>query len=454
MQPAGREHWKSSLGFVLAAAGSAVGLGNIWRFPTLTGQNGGGGFVLLYVSIVLLVGLPLMYVELSMGRAAQLGPVGAFRTLAPHRAWRALGYLFVLTGIVILSYYGVVAGWTLKYFWMAVIDGFTKEASGPAFGAFTKNGTLQIAFLAAFLGLTTGIVFFGIKGGIERMSTVLMPVLFVLLLLLIVYALTLPTALDGLCFYLIPDPASISGKTFVFAAGQAFFSLSLGMGAMLTYGSYLSPGSNLVRSGLVVVLCDTAVAIMAGLLIFPVLGGAPDQSGPGLVFVVLTDLFATLPAGRFVGALFFLLLAIAALTSTISLMEVAASYWIDERGWSRKKAVGVTAGLVLLLGVPSALSLGAVGGLGNVLSIGGKALGFLDLMDFFFGNVSLTLGGFLLVLFALLAWKRTRFEAELYAGSGAPAMVRQGLFFLLAVLAPLCLGGILGYMLITGQTLG
>jgi len=449
-----REHWKSSLGFVLAAAGSAVGLGNIWRFPTLTGQNGGGGFVLLYVSIVLLVGLPLMYVELSMGRAAQRGPVGAFRALAPHRAWRLLGYLFVLTGIVILSYYGVVAGWTLKYFWVAITEGFKKGSSEPYFVSFTKSGGAQIGFFLAFLALTAGIVFFGIKGGIERMSTVLMPMLFILLLLLIVYALTLPTAVDGLCFYLIPDPSSISGKTFVFAAGQAFFSLSLGMGAMLTYGSYLSPGTNLVRAGLVVVLCDTAVAVMAGLLIFPVLGGAPDKSGPGLVFVVLTDLFATLPAGRFVGALFFLLLAIAALTSTISLLEVAASYWMDERGWSRKKAVGVTAGLVLLLGVPSALSLGAVGGLGHVLSIGGKALGFLDLMDFFFGNVSLTLGGFLLILFAVFAWKRPRFEAELYEGATVPPVARKILFYVLAVVAPLCLGSILGYMLITGQTLG
>ncbi len=449
-----REHWKSSLGFILAAAGSAVGLGNIWRFPTLTGQNGGGGFVLLYVSIVLLVGLPLMYVELSMGRAAQRGPVGAFRALAPHRAWQTLGYLFVLTGVVILSYYGVVAGWTLKYFGLAVFEGFSKGSSEPNFQAFTQSGGVQVGFFLAFLALTAGIVFFGIKGGIERMSTVLMPMLFVLLLLLIVYALTLPTAVDGLCFYLIPDPASVSGKTFVFAAGQAFFSLSLGMGAMLTYGSYLSPGSNLVRSGLVVVLCDTAVAVMAGLLIFPVLGGAPEKSGPGLVFVVLTDLFATLPAGRFVGALFFLLLAIAALTSTISLLEVAASYWMDERGWSRKKAVGVTAGLVLLLGVPSALSLGAVGGLGNVLTIGGKALGFLDLMDFFFGNVSLTLGGFLLILFAVFAWKRRCFEAELYTGAAVPPVARKVLFYVLAVVAPLCLGSILGYMLITGQTLG
>jgi len=449
-----REHWKSSLGFILAAAGSAVGLGNIWRFPTLTGQNGGGSFVLLYVSIVLLVGLPLMYVELSMGRAAQRGPVGAFKKLAPHPAWRLLGYLFVLTGIVILSYYGVVAGWTLKYFWIAITEGFSRGGSGPFFEGFTQSGGSQIAFFLAFLGLTVGIVFFGIKGGIERMSVVLMPLLFILLLLLIVYGLTLPTAAAGLQYYLVPDMSQISGKTFVFAVGQAFFSLSLGMGAMLTYGSYLSPGTNLLKSGLVVVLCDTAVALMAGLLIFPVIGGAPEKSGPGLVFVVLTDLFATLPAGRFVGALFFLLLAIAALTSTISLMEVAASYWMDERGWSRKKAVGIMGLSVLALGIPSALSLGAVDGLGNLVTIGGKALGFLDLMDFLFGNMALTLGGFLLILFAVFAWKRKNFESELYSGSTLSVATRQVLFFLLAVVAPLCLASILGYMLFTGQTLG
>ncbi len=449
-----REHWKSSLGFILAAAGSAVGLGNIWRFPTLTGQNGGGSFVLLYVSIVLLLGLPLMYVELSMGRAAQRGPVGAFARLAPHPVWKLLGYLFVLTGIVILSYYGVVAGWTLKYFWIAVTEGFTRGGSGPFFEDFTKDGGAQVAFFLAFLGLTVGIVFFGIKGGIERMSVVLMPMLFVLLLLLIIYAMTLPTAAAGLKYFLVPDVSQISGKTFMFAVGQAFFSLSLGMGAMLTYGSYLHRSTNLVRSGLIVVLCDTTVAVMAGLLIFPVLGGAPDKSGPGLVFVVLTDLFATLPAGRFVGALFFLLLAIAALTSTISLMEVAASYWIDERGWSRRKAVGVMGLSVLALGVPSALSLGAVSGLGNLVTIGGNALGFLGLMDFLFGNLALTLGGFLLILFAVFAWRRKNFEEELYSGSTLPAMIRKVLFFLLAVVAPLCLASILGYMLFTGQTLG
>ncbi|PKN27554.1 MAG: sodium-dependent transporter [Deltaproteobacteria bacterium HGW-Deltaproteobacteria-22] len=449
-----REHWKSSLGFVLAAAGSAIGLGNIWRFPTLTGQNGGGSFVLMYIAIVLLVGLPLMYVELSMGRAAQRGPVGAFGRLAPHPVWKLLGYLFVLTGIVILSYYGVVAGWTLKYFWIALTEGFSRGGSGPFFESFTSNGPAQIGFFLAFLGLTVGIVFFGIKGGIERMSTVLMPVLFVLLILLIVYALTLPTAADGLRFYLVPDVDHVTGKTFVFALGQAFFSLSLGMGAMLTYGSYLSPDSNLVKSGLIVVICDTLIAIMAGLLIFPVLGGAPEKSGPGLVFVVLTDLFATLPAGRFVGALFFLLLTIAALTSTISLMEVAASYLIDERGWSRRKSVMVMGATVLVLGIPSALSLGAVGGLGNLVKIGGNELGFLGLADFLFGNVALTAGGFLLILFTVFAWKRKNFETELYSGSTLAKAPRKVLFFLLAVVAPLCLACILGYMLFTGQTLG
>ncbi len=454
MEQPKREHWKSSMGFILAASGSAIGLGNIWRFPTMTGQNGGGGFVLSYLVIAFLIGLPVMYVELAMGRAAQRGPVGAFAKLAPHPAWKALGYLFVLTGIGILSYYGVVAGLTLRYLLSAIFRGFTAGDSAGQFQDFTANATMQVTFLAVFLGITVGVVFFGVKGGIERMSTFLMPVLLFLLIGLIVYAMTLPTAYKGLCFYLIPQASQISGKTFLFALGQAFFSLSLGMGAMLTYGSYLPRKENLARSGMIVVFCDTFIAIMAGLLIFPVLGGAPDKGGPGLVFVVLADLFAQLPAGRFVGALFFLLLTIAALTSTVSLLEVAVSHVMDEFNWGRRKAVLAMGGVTLALGVFSALSLGAVKVFGNLVRIGGKPQGFLDLMDFFFGNISLAVGAILLIVFVLFAWKKKNFESELYSGSSVSPWVRKMVFFLLSVVTPVCLAWIIGYMLFTGKTVG
>ncbi len=454
MDGSSREHWKSSLGFILAAAGSAIGLGNVWRFPTMTGANGGGGFVLLYLLVVLAVGLPLMYVELSLGRAAQQGPVGAFKKISPHSAWRFLGYLCILTGTVILSYYGVVAGWTLKYFLVSLMDGFPRGESARLFGEFTRDGASQILYMGLFMALTVGVVFFGVKGGIERISLVLMPALVLLLVALIAYALTLPTAFDGLCYYLIPDFSRVGGKTFLFAIGQAFFSLSLGMGAMLTYGSYLEKDTRLPRAGLVVVLADTLIAVMAGLVVFPVIGGAPDKAGPGLVFVAMADLFATLPGGRIVGALFFLLLAIAALTSTISLLEVAASHWIEQHGWTRRKAVLSTGAGILFLGIPSALSLGAVPGLGHVVTLAGKPMGFLDLMDFLFGNLALTVGGLLIILFTTFVWKRSAFEAELYAGSPVPSAMRNTVHFLLRVVAPSSLMAILAYMLLTGKTLG
>lgn len=454
MNGSSREHWKSSIGFILAAAGSAIGLGNVWRFPTMTGANGGGGFVLLYLLVVLAVGLPLMYVELSIGRAAQEGPVGALKKNSSHPGWQILGYLCVLTGAAILSYYGVVAGWTLKYFLISLTQGFPAGESEKIFGSFIQDGVSQILYMAVFMGLTVGVVFFGVKGGIERISLILMPALFLLLVGLIAYAMTLPTAFDGLCYYLIPSFSSISGKTFLFAVGQAFFSLSLGMGAMLTYGSYLEKKTRLPIAGLVVAIADTAVAIMAGLIVFPVIGGAPKQSGPGLVFVALADLFAKLPAGRIVGALFFLLLMIAALTSTISLLEVAASHWIDQHGWPRRKAVLATGAGILLLGVPSALSLGAVPSLSHIMTLAGKKLGFLDLMDFVFGNLALTAGGLAILLFATFVWKHENFEAELYANTPVSAGIRRVVRFLLHIVAPVSLTAILAYMLVTGKTLG
>ncbi|MBN2723507.1 MAG: sodium-dependent transporter [Deltaproteobacteria bacterium] len=448
-----REQWNSSLGFILAAAGSAIGLGNIWRFPYITGQNGGGTFVLLYVSIVLLIGLPVMYLELSMGRFSKRGPVGAVESIAPGSFWKFMGYLAVITGIGILSFYGVVAGWTVWYFFKAVFHGFPSGKTNELFGEFVASGPHQIALLYIFLALTGGIVISGIKGGIEKVSSILMPILLLLLTGLIIYSMTLKGATSGLKYYLVPKSSDFTKTTFIFALGQAFFSLSLGMGAMMTYGSYLKKKENLVKAGFLVVIFDTVIALMSGLIIFPVLGGAPQKSGAGLVFVVITDLFTKLPGGRILAALFFLLLTVAALTSTISLLEVAASYLMDEHKIPRKKAATIVTFITFIVGIPSALSLGANKSLTSMISIGGQKTGFLGIMDFLFGNVSLALGGLLLILFVVFKWGIKNTEKELFRNSEKLKYLRYILRPLIWFAAPAAIALVLGFILFTGKTL-
>ncbi|MDH3199186.1 MAG: sodium-dependent transporter, partial [Candidatus Krumholzibacteria bacterium] len=305
-----RGQWSSRTGFVLAAAGSAIGLGNIWRFPYVVGENGGAAFVMLYIVFVALIGLPYMFAEFALGRATTKNPVGAIQQVRPGSAWRAVGLLGVLTGVGILSFYGVIAGWTFGYIFKTAV-GKTGD-----FEAFVANPAMVLALFAVFMAMTTWIVYGGVQGGIEKWSKILMPVLFALLLALIIYANTLEGASRGLSFYLQPDFSKVTGRTALAALGQAFFSLSLGMGCMVTYGSYASKNENLVVSGLAIGLFDTLIAIFAGLIIFPALFamGRDPAAGPTLVFVVLPELFGRMPGGVMVGVLFFVLLSVAALT--------------------------------------------------------------------------------------------------------------------------------------------
>ncbi|MBI4418265.1 MAG: sodium-dependent transporter, partial [Ignavibacteriales bacterium] len=344
MEHNGRGTWGSRIGFILAAAGSAIGLGNIWRYPYVTGQNGGAAFVLLYLGCVLLIGIPILLAELSLGRHTTLNPVGAFKKLSKSRAWPLVGYLGVITGAGILSFYLVVAGWTLGYIVRTIIP------SSESFGQFVANPFEELGYFAAFLLLTMYVVLGGVERGIERWSKLLMPALFVILTLLIIYNLTLDGAMKGVEFYLSPDFSKIKGSTFLAALGQAFFSLSLGMGTMITYGSYISKKENIPVSAAAVALSDTLIAFLAGLMIFPALFAVavePTQ-GPSLVFEVLPRVFATMPGGVFLGLLFFILLAIAALTSTVSLLEVPVAFLVDQKQWTRKKAVLVVSALVFL----------------------------------------------------------------------------------------------------------
>jgi NSS family neurotransmitter:Na+ symporter len=449
----GRGLWKSRFGFILAAAGSAIGLGNIWRFPYVVGENGGAAFVLVYLAFVFLIGAPVMLAELSLGRKTHRNPVGAFGAIAPGSLWQFVGLLGVITGIGILSFYGVIAGWTLGYFLKTVSGTFnaamTAEQSEAIFNGFVSNWVVACGLLLSFLSLTAIIVWRGVSDGIELMSKVLMPVLFFLLVLLAVRSVTLSGATEGLRFYLAPDFSKLSPQTIPTALGQAFFSLSLGMGTMITYGSYIRKREDLVASAGIVCLFDTMIAFLAGLIIFPALfhAGLDPASGVGLVFQVLPPLFATLPAGQLFGAAFFLLLTIAALTSTISLLEVPVSYLIDEWHWSRGKAVLITTLGTLCLGLPSALAFGAVG---FFSSVPGVDLDFLTLMNIIFGNYSLSIGSLSLAVFVGYRWG-VKAAAEEIEGDGVRFGLRPVWAFLLRFLCPVAVATIITYIIWTGN---
>jgi neurotransmitter:Na+ symporter, NSS family len=402
-----RDKWGSKFGFILAAAGSAIGLGNIWRFPYVTGQNGGAAFVLIYIFFVLVIGLPIMIAELSIGRRTEKNSVGAFIKLAPGSPWVLVGILGVVTGVGILSFYSVIAGWTLGYFVKTVGGSFsqtlTAEQSVEIFNKFVSNPQLTVSLLFAFIVITGIVVMGGISQGIEKWAKILMPILFVLLILLTLRSITLQGAVKGLEFYLKPDFTKLTPGVVGRALGQALFSLSLGMGTMITYGSYLTKKDSLVVSGAFVAFFDTLIAFMAGLMIFPALFamGIDPQGGPGLVFVVLPTIFAEMPLGAFFGAGFFLLLTVAALTSTISLLEVPVAFLVDEYKWKRSTAVILMGALAFLIGVPSALSSGAVSWLTKIPAIG---VGFLDLANIVLGNYSLTIGALFISLFVGFKW--------------------------------------------------
>ncbi|HSG00239.1 MAG TPA: sodium-dependent transporter [Vicinamibacterales bacterium] len=412
------------MGFILAAAGSAVGLGNIWGFPTQVGRGGGAAFVLVYLVCVFLICAPIMIAELAVGRRAKKDPIGAFRVIRPGSAWWLTGLLGVLAGVGILSFYSVIAGWTIAYIYFTLTGAVhgSSEAVGAFFGSFTANAPLSIGLTFVVLATTAAIIAGGVQSGIERVTKLLMPLLFMLLGLLMLRALTLDGAGVGLEYYLRPDPAKLTDIGVINAAlGQAFFSLSLGMGAMITYGSYISPTENLGRAAAWVVLLDTLVALMAGFIIFPagftLEGFDPTSSGPGLIFVVLPRLFATLPGGALFGAAFFVMLTVAAITSTISLLEVPTAHLIDSHGWSRRRAVLVLTIVTFLLAIPSALASGAVP---FFTSLPGVGMDFLSLMATIWNNFALPIGGLLLAIFVGHVWRTDKALEELNIGGIMP----------------------------------
>jgi len=338
----GRGQFTTRAGFILVAAGSAVGLGNIWKFPYLVGENGGAVFLLLYLGFVFTIGLSIMLAEFAIGRRAQKNPVGAFRNLK-GRAWAAVGGMGVFSGFIILSFYRVVGGWTIAYAAktaMGLLGNGDAKALGGVFGSFIAAPFEPIIYHGIFMALTVAVVVRGIDGGIEKACRVLMPVLFVLLVVLCFRSLTLPGAEKGVAFFLNPDFSKVSWGMVTAALGQAFFSLSLGMGAMITYGSYLSKDTRLPGAALWVTSLDSLIAVLAGFMILPAVFafGFDPSAGPGLTFITLPAVFSKIPLGTFFGTLFFVLLAVAALTSAMSLLEVVVAYLVDERNIPRRTA--------------------------------------------------------------------------------------------------------------------
>ncbi len=360
-----REQWSSRTGFVLAAVGSAVGLGNMWRFSYLTAEHGGAAFVVLYIGITLLVGVPVLLAELAIGRGSQRSPIRALVHYGGRR-WMPLGLVFVAAGFLILSYYSVIAGWTLRYAGIALASGFDSTIADQFSDIAT--GWDAFAFHLAFMAGTVAIVGTGVKGGIERTALVLMPTLFLIVCGLAVYAATLDGAGQGYAVYLKPDFSKLfSLPVLKDAAGQAFFSLSLGMGAMLTFASYLGRDHHLPNDSVLIAGADIAVAFVAGLVVFPLIFalGLSDQvsgSTVGALFITLPQAFAQMGAvGRIVGFLFFAALIVGALTSAISLLEVVVSSMMDGLGWPRRRSANVAGIAIAALGIPSAWSLDVLG---------------------------------------------------------------------------------------------
>jgi NSS family neurotransmitter:Na+ symporter len=398
-----RTNFGSKLGAILAAAGSAVGLGNVWRFPYETGQNGGAAFLVIYLLCVLFMGLPIMVSEFIIGRHSRSNTADAYQKLAPGTQWKWVGRLGVLTGFLILGFYSVVAGWTLDYLWQALWNGFsdkTPDQYAEMFQNFSSSTVTPIIWLIVFMLCTHFIIVMGVDKGIERYSKLMMPLLFILILILVVCSVTLPNAGRGIEFLLKPDFSKVNAGMLLSAMGQAFFSLSLGMGCLCTYASYFTKETKLVKSAFTIGVIDTMIAILAGFIIFPAafsVGIKPD-AGPGLIFITLPNVFqqafSGAPALAYIfSIMFYLLLTLAALTSTISMHEVSTAYLHERFKMSRRRAATIVTVGCTIIGVFSSTSFGVTKG----FTIFG--MGLFNFLDYLTAKIMLPLGGMLISIF-------------------------------------------------------
>jgi NSS family neurotransmitter:Na+ symporter len=437
MSASERGSFSSSFGVIVAMAGSAVGLGNMWRFPYLVGENGGAAFILIYLLFVLVFCLPVMLCEFVIGRRGGANAVKSFALLAPKSAWPLAGVLGILAAIFIMAFYPVIGGWGVNYLVKALNFTFSRAGEidyGALFNSSVSSTVPPLIYMAIFLLASVAVVAFGVKNGIEKCSKVMMPVLFFLVLGIAIYAMCLPGAGDGIRYLFRPDFSAVTGKTVAAAMGQAFFSLSLGMGAVITYASYAGKNTSILRESIATVSADTVFAIIAGCAIMPAVfafGYSPEQ-GPGLVFVTLPALFADMPGGGIIAILFFIAFLLAAITSAISLLEVMVAYFSERLKISRGWTLAILT--VFLLGLCTLSSL-ANGPLADRKIFG------MDLMTFFdytSANFMMTLGALLIVLF--VGWKigKTVYVDELTNGGKirVPRWLLDGTFFVIKYIAP------------------
>lgn len=386
-----RATFTTRLGAVAAAVGSAVGFGNIWRFPYITGQNGGAAFLLIYIVSVLLLGVPLLIAEFCIGRSAHRNVVGAYRKVAPGTPWYLVGVIGLLVAVLILGFYVVLSGWTLRYTWLALIN----QMSGNDFGNFVSDPVEPLFWTVLAILINAGILIGGVQKGIERASNIMMPVLAVLLIILVINSCFLPEFRQGMEFLFVPDWSKVNGQTWIDGIGQAFFSLSVAMGIMVAYGSYLGDNTKIGKTALQVASMDTIIAVLAGIVIFPAcfsFGEAPGQ-GSGLVFVTLPQVFNSMPLGWLMGLLFFLLITLAGLTSCMSIFEVPISFLQEEFKISRRRAVVISSVFALLLGIACSFSLG----IWSDFTIGGDVL--FDFLDHLTSRYMMPVGALLTSLF-------------------------------------------------------
>lgn len=421
-----RDSFSGKFGIIAAAAGSAIGLGNIWRFPYVLGENGGGAFLLVYLLFVISIGVPVMISEFLIGRKSQLNVFGAFRKLAPERPWYLIGVMGVGAAFLILGFYAVVAGWTLQYVYFSITDslaGNTPDQMIQVFEGVQATKGWSMFWTLLFMGGTAYIVSSGIEKGIEKYTKILMPLLVLIILILNIRAVTLDGAMAGLDFLFNPDFSKLNSDVVLEALGQAFFSLSIGMGVIITYGSYIKKNESLGGTALSVSLADTLIAVLAGVAIFPAafaFGMAPDQ-GPGLVFVTLPNIFNQMAGGYVFGLLFFMLLSIAAFTSSISLLEVVVAYFTEELKLKRKQATWIAAGIMSVLAVLCAFSDATFGA-----------------FDYVSSNILLPVGGFLVVVFVGWIMEKNSPRMEIEA-DGRKARYFRGFHFIIKFLAPIAI---------------